>query len=60
MLLACNVTTLVELAGLVAKVAVKPVGKPEACRLTPPVKPYRGLTVMVEVALAPWFTVRPD
>jgi hypothetical protein len=44
----------VVLAGL--KLAVTPEGKPEADRLTLPLKPFTGLTVMVLVPLPPWVT----
>jgi len=46
-----NVLVLVVLAGL--KLAVTPLGRPEAARLTEPVKPFTGVTVMVLVPLAP-------
>ncbi len=51
--LAAKVTTLVEVAGLVPKVAVTPAGKPEAERLTLPAKPPDGVTVTVLLALVP-------
>lgn len=41
----------VVLAGL--KVAVTPAGRPEADRLTVPVKPFNGFTVMVLVPFEP-------
>jgi hypothetical protein len=41
----------VVLLGL--KDAVTPRGRPEAAKLTPPVKPFCGLTLMVDVLLAP-------
>lgn len=52
--LAVSVSTLVlvVLAGL--KLAVTPLGRPEAERLTEPVKPLTGVTVMVLVPLLPW------
>jgi hypothetical protein len=46
----------VVLAGL--KAAVTPAGKPEADKLTPPLKPFCGVTVMVLVPLAPCAIVR--
>jgi hypothetical protein len=46
-----NVLVFVVLAGL--KDAVTPLGRPEADRLTLPLKPFRGVTVIVLVALAP-------
>ena len=55
--LAVKVTTLVEVVGLVPKVAVTPAGKPDADRLTLPVKPPEGVTVIVLFALLPWVTL---
>ena len=52
-LLAANVTTLVPVAGLVPNVAVTPLGKPDAARVTAPVKPPASITLIVSVALAP-------
>jgi hypothetical protein len=46
-----NVLVLVVLVGL--KEAVTPLGRPEADRLTLPLKPFCGVTVMVLVPLAP-------
>ena len=57
-LLAVNVTTLVPLVGFVPKVAVTPLGKPDAASVTLPVNPPVGVTVIVSVALAPWTSVR--
>src|ERR1035438_2155326 len=54
--LAVSVSTLVEVAGLVANAAVTPLGRPEAARVTDPVNPPTSVTVMVSVALAPWVT----
>lgn len=50
---AVSVSALVPavLAGL--KEAVTPIGKPEADRLTPALKPFCGFTAMVSVPLAP-------
>jgi len=53
MLVAVTVRTLVLDAGLVAKAAVTPVGRPVAARVTLPVNPPAGVTVMVSVALLP-------
>ena len=50
-----RVLVLVVVAGL--NEAVTPAGRPEAARLTLPVNPFSGSTVMVLVALAPWFSV---
>jgi hypothetical protein len=48
---AVNVTTLEPVAGLVANTAVTPLGRPEAARVTLPVNPFAGVTVMVSVAV---------
>ena len=52
-LLAVKVTTLVPVVGLVPKVAVTPVGRPEAVSVTLPLKLFRSVTVMVSVAVLP-------
>jgi len=57
-LLAVRVRTLVEVVGFVPKLAVTPLGRPEAERLTLPVNPPDGVTVMVLFPLVPWVTVR--
>lgn len=44
---AVRVRELVEVAGFGLKAAVTPVGKPEAVRLTFPLKPLAGVMVMV-------------
>ena len=54
--LAVNVTELVDVVGLVPKLAVTPEGKPEADRVTLPVNPPEGVTVMVLLALLPCVT----
>ena len=51
--LAVNVTELVEVVGLVPKLAVTPEGRPEADKVTLPVKPFDGLTVIVLLPLEP-------
>ena len=56
--LAVKVTTLVDVVGFVPNVAVTPEGKPEADRVTLPVNPPEGVSVMVLVPLVPCFTVR--
>jgi len=56
--LAVKVTTLVEVVGFVPKLAVTPEGKPEADKVTLPVKPPEGVTVMVLFPLVPWVTLR--
>lgn len=55
--LAVKVTELVEVVGLVPKLAVTPDGKPEADRVTLPVNPPEGVTVMVLLPLLPCVTV---
>jgi hypothetical protein len=57
-LLAVKVTTLVEVVGLVPNVAVTPEGNPEADKVTLPVKPPEGVSVMVLVPLVPCLTVK--
>lgn len=54
--LAVNVRLLVAVVGFVPNAAVTPVGKPEALRVTLPVKPPIGFTVMVVEADAPCVT----
>jgi hypothetical protein len=44
--------------GLGLKLAVTPLGRPLAARVTPPVNPFAGVTVMVSVLLLPWVTDR--
>ena len=51
-----SVLALVVVAGL--NVAVIPAGSPEAERLTLPVKPLIGATVMVLFPLLPWVIVK--
>jgi hypothetical protein len=55
--LAVNVRTLVEVVGLVPKAAVTPAGRPEAERVTLPVKPPEGVSVIVLVAVDPCVTL---
>jgi hypothetical protein len=57
--LAVSVKTLVAVVGFVPKEAVTPLGRPDADRLTLPVKPFKGATVMVLEPLNPCATVRP-
>ena len=57
-LLAVKVTTLVPVVGFVPNVAVTPVGRPDAERVTLPVKPPLGVTVIVELPLLPCVTVK--
>src|SRR5215471_15085970 len=56
--LAVNVTTLVEVVGFVPKLAVTPAGKPEADKVTLPVKPPEEVTVIVLLPLDPWLTLK--
>lgn len=53
-LMAVKVITLVELAGLVPKVAVTPLGRPLAAKVTLPLKGLTSVTVIVLVPVAPW------
>lgn len=53
-LLAASVSTLVAVAGLVAKIAVTPLGRPDAVRVALPVNPFRPVIMMVLLALSPW------
>ncbi len=55
-LLAVSVNTLDAVAGLVAKLAVTPLGRPVAASVTLPVKPFAPVTSTVSVALAPCTT----
>ena len=57
-LLAVNVKELVVVAEAGLKEAVTPLGKPDADRLTLPVNPLSGATVIVLEPLDPWATVR--
>ena len=56
--LAVRVSTLVPVVGFVPKVAVTPLGNPDAARVTLPVNPFTSVTVMVLVPLPPWVIVR--
>ena len=49
--LAVSVSTLVLVAGLGLNAAVTPLGKPDADKVTLPVKPFAGVIVIV---LVPW------
>ena len=55
-LLAASVSRLLPVVGFVAKVAVIPLGNPDATRFTLPVNPFKSVTVMVSVVLLPWIT----
>ena len=56
-LLAASVSVLVVVVGFGLKDTVTPLGRLEVNRLTPPVKPFSGETVIVLVPLLPWVTV---
>jgi hypothetical protein len=56
-LLAVRVKVLVEVVGFVPKVAVTPLGSPDAARLTLPENPPRSVTVIVLLPLPPCVTV---
>ena len=51
--LAISVKVLVDAVGFVSNSAVTPVGRPDAARVTLPVKPFWGATVMVLEPLDP-------
>lgn len=57
-LLAVSVNVLVPVALVGLNEAVTPEGKPDADKLTVPLKPLSALTVMVLVPLAPWTMVK--
>ena len=54
---AANVTVLVPVVEIGLKLAVTPDGNPLALSVTLPVKPPRGTTVTVLVAVPPWTTL---
>jgi hypothetical protein len=51
--LAVNVNVLVAVAGFGLNNAVTPLGRPDADKVTVPLKPFCGVTVIVLVPLAP-------
>ena len=53
-LLTVNVSVLEPVVETGENAAVTPAGRPAMDRLTPPVNPYAGRTVIVEVPEAPW------
>ena len=50
---AVRVNVLVEVAGFVPKLAVTPLGRPEADMVTFPLNPFAGVMVIVLVPLVP-------
>ena len=58
-LLAVSVNVLVLAVLLGLNEAVTPLGRPDADKLTLPLKPFCGVTVMVLAPLAPWVMLRP-
>ena len=56
--LAVKVTTLLPVVGFVPKLAVTPEGRADVVRVTLPVNPPLGVTVIVELPLLPCVTVR--
>jgi len=57
-LLAVSVNALVLAVLLGLNEAVTPLGRPDADKLTLPLKPFCGVTVMVLEPLAPWTIVK--
>jgi len=57
-LLAVSVNVLVVVAGFGLNEAVTPLGRPDADKLTLPLKPFCGVTEIVLVPLAPCTTLR--
>ena len=55
--LAVKVNVLVVLVGFGLNTAVTPLGRPEAFKLTLPLKPFTGTTVMVLGLVPPWATL---
>jgi len=58
--LAVNVSVLVLVVLLGLNDAVTPLGRTEVARLTLPVKPFWGVTVIVLAPLVPWVIVTLD
>jgi hypothetical protein len=57
-LLAVNVNVLVVVAGFVLNDAVTPLGRPDADKVTLPLKPFCGVTVIVLVPAVPCVIVK--
>jgi len=53
-----RVKRLLVVAGFVPKLALTPLGRPDAVKFTLPLKPLRGLIVMVVEPTAPWGKVK--
>ncbi len=53
-----RVKRLLVVAGFVPKMALTPLGRPDAVKFTLPVNPFRGLIAMVVEPAAPWRKVR--
>ena len=58
--LAVSVTTLLDVVGLVPKLAVTPAGNPDADKVTLPLKPFEGVTVIVLLPLLPCVMVTAE
>ena len=52
-----RVKTLVAVAGFVAKLALTPLGRPEAAKFTEPLNPFKGRIVTVVEPVPPWRNV---
>ena len=57
-MLAVSVSTLLPEVGFVPHDALTPLGRPDVAKLTLPLNPAIGFTVMVELAELPWNTIR--
>ena len=58
MLVADRVKRLLVIAGFVPKLALTPLGKPEAVKFTLPLNPFKGWIVIVVEPAAPWRKAR--
>ena len=56
--LAVNVNVLAVVAGFALKDAVTPLGRPDVDKLTLPLKPFRGVTVILLVPAVPCVIVK--
>jgi hypothetical protein len=57
-LLAVSVNVLVVVAGFELNAAVTPLGRPDGDKVTPPLKPFCGVTAIVLVPLVPCVMLR--